>query len=136
MVIIQEETTGCGIASVANIVGCTYAEVKSKANSMGIFADDESLYSDTAYVRNLLNKYGVNASKTEVPFKSWEALPDIALLATKFHLENGHPFSHWVVFKRELDKAFVLDSAAYLEQNERTDFQAMEPKWFIEITKP
>ena len=66
MVIIQEETTGCGIASVANIVGCTYAEVKSKANSMGIFADDKSLYSDTAYIRNLLNKYGVNASKTKV----------------------------------------------------------------------
>ena len=59
MVIIQEETTGCGIASVANIIERSYAEVKAKANSMGIYANDESLYSDTTYVRSLLNEHGV-----------------------------------------------------------------------------
>jgi len=66
-VIIQEETTGCGIASVANIVDQSYAEVKAKANA----------------------------------FKSWEALPDIALLSIKYHEKNGLLFWHWVVFKRE-----------------------------------
>ena len=68
-VIIQEETTGCGIASVANIVERSYAEVKAKANSMCIFANDESLYSDTAYVRKLLIEYGVKASGTEITFE-------------------------------------------------------------------
>ena len=136
MVILQEETTGCGIASVANIIERPYADVKSKANSMGIYANDESLYSDTTYVRNLLKEYGVQVSNTEMPFKSWETLPNMALLAIKYHEENGRPFWHWVVFKRLHGKSVVLDSAAYLGHNERTDFQAMEPKWFIEITKP
>lgn len=36
MVVIQEETTGCGIACVANIIERPYADVKAKANSMGI----------------------------------------------------------------------------------------------------
>lgn len=63
-----------------------------------------------------------------MPFKSWETLPGMALLAIKHHEENGRPFWHWVLFKRRHDKSVVLDSAAYLEHNERTDFQTIEPK--------
>lgn len=48
-VIIQEEAAGCGIASVANILEKPYADVRAKANAMGIFANDSSLYSDTQY---------------------------------------------------------------------------------------
>ncbi len=134
-VIIQEETTGCGLASVANIIERPYAEVKAKANEMGIFADDDKLYSDTQYVRVLLKEYGVQASSNEIPFNSWETLPDLALLAIKFYEENGCRFWHWVVFKREQGIPVVLDSAAYLEENKRTDFENMKPKWFIEILK-
>ncbi|NOR72128.1 MAG: hypothetical protein GQ532_20990 [Methylomarinum sp.] len=134
-VIIQEEATGCGIASVANIIERPYSEVKVKANKMGIFADDDTLYSDTQYVRKLLKEYAVQASSNEISFSSWEALPNIALLSIKYHEENGYPFWHWVVFKRKEEEAFVLDSAAYLKENKRTDFQNMHPKWFIEILK-
>jgi hypothetical protein len=35
----------------------SYAEVNGKANSIGIFAKDESLYSDTKYVCKLLGEY-------------------------------------------------------------------------------
>ncbi|WP_432472994.1 hypothetical protein [Amphritea sp. HPY] len=134
-VIIQQEETGCGIASVANIVGLSYAAVKARANAMGIFASDDSLYSDTGYVRRLLLEYGVQCSDSEIPFVSWQALPDTALLAIKHHYENGLPFWHWVVFKRVQGVPVVLDSAAYLDSNERTDFQAMQPKWFIGISQ-
>lgn len=48
--VVQEEVTGCGIASVANIAGKTYQEMKAIANDMGIYADDKSLWSDTHYV--------------------------------------------------------------------------------------
>jgi len=134
-VIIQKETTGCGIASVANIVGESYVEVKSKANAMGIFAGDSTLYSDTQYVRNLLREYDVQVSSKEIPFKSWKSLPDVALLSTKYHEENGLFFWHWVVFKREQEISVVLDSAAYLKENKRIDFQNIKPKWFIEVLK-
>jgi hypothetical protein len=134
--VIQEEPTGCGIASVANILGKTYPQMKAIANEMGIYATDKSLWSDTQYVRRMLSASGVNTSKEEVPFVSWEALPDLALLAIKHHQEEGKYFWHWVVFKRELDSYFVLDSASYLSSNVRTDFNEMTPKWFIEIEKP
>lgn len=135
MAIIQEHVSGCGIASVANIVGRSYAEVNAKANSIGIFATDEALHSDTEYVRSLLQEYGIELSNNEFPFNSWEELPDIALLSIKHHYENGRPLWHWVVFKREQDNPVVLDSAAYLNKNERTDFEVMQPKWFIAVSK-
>jgi len=133
MTIIQEDITGCGIASVANIVGQDYDAVKAKANSIGIYTDDDALFSDTDYVRKLLKEYDVQVSSSEIPFSSWESLPDLALLAIKYYEENNRQFWHWVVFKRENGSLVVLDSAAYLDKNERTDFNAMKPKWFIEV---
>ncbi|THF54305.1 MAG: hypothetical protein E8F57_05945 [Methylophaga nitratireducenticrescens] len=131
--VIQEETTGCGIAAVANILGKTYSEMKSIANAMGIYAEDQSLWSDTQYVRQMLVNGGVETSSDEITFESWEALPDLALLAIKYHQDEGKNFWHWVVFKRENGEAVVLDSASYLPANIRTDFDAMQPKWFIEV---
>lgn len=131
--VIQEETTGCGIASVANILGKTYSEMKAIANAMGIYADDKSLWSDTQYVRKMLAKFHVDVSAHEIPFKSWDALPDLALLAIKHHQQEGKHFWHWVVFKRVEGQAVVLDSANYLSSNSRIDFDDMQPEWFIEV---
>lgn len=131
--VVQEETTGCGIASAANILGKTYSEMKRIANAMGIHASDESLWSDTRYVRRILSGTGVEISPDETPFESWNALPDLALLSIKHHREGGRNFWHWVVFKRIDGQPFVLDSASYLPSNIRTDFDAMQPKWFIEV---
>ncbi len=131
--VIQEETTGCGIASVANILGKSYADMKAVANGMGIYATDESLWSDTDYVRRLLAAEGVVTSAAEIPFESWEALPDLALLSIKHHQEDGKNFWHWVVFRCADGQPCVLDSASYLPSNIRTDFDAMQPKWFIRV---
>ena len=131
--VVQEETTGCGIASVANILGKTYSEMKKIANAMGIFASDKSLWSDTQYVRRMLYASGIEASPDEVPFETWDKLPDVALLSIKYHQEDGKNFWHWVVFKRIENKPVVFDSASYLASNIRTDFGEMQPKWFIEV---
>lgn len=131
--VIQEETTGCGIACVATIAGTSYATAKSKANKLGIFAEDESLFSETTYVRTLLNAYGFQTGEKEELFSEWSELPDTALLATKWHLENGRPFWHWVVFNRGDRGAVVLDPTAYLSRNERIDFEEIQPKWFIRV---
>jgi hypothetical protein len=135
MTVIQEEPTGCGIASVANLVGLPYVDVKARANQIGIFAEDENLFSDTRYVRTLLKEFGVHVAENEVPFSTWESLPDLALLSIKYREEDGRTLWHWVVFKRTRKCPVVLDSAAYLERNERTDFGSMSPKWFIEVVK-
>jgi ABC-type bacteriocin/lantibiotic exporter with double-glycine peptidase domain len=134
--VIQEETTGCGIASVAYILGKSYPDMKQIANKMGIYATDKSLWSDTHYVRRLLAEFSVNTSEEEHPFLTWDSLPDLALLSIKHHSEDGKNFWHWVVFSRVNGKAAVVDSASYLLENIRTDFDEMQPKWFIEVNLP
>ena len=131
--VIQLERTGCGIASVAAIAGVSYPKVKSIANALGIYAHDENLWSETAHVRKLLGHLGIKTGLREAPFRSWAALPDLALLSIKWHLEKRRPHWHWVVFVRENRRSYVLDSKKILRTNRRTDFWRMQPKWYIPI---
>lgn len=132
---MQQERTGCGIASVAAIAGLSYPAVKAIAGSLGIRASDRRLWSQTAHVRRLLRHLGFKAGGRELVFRSWDALPDLALLAIKWHCEHETPYWHWVVFVRELGKACVLDSNRGLSSNRRTDFGRMKPKWYIPVAR-
>jgi hypothetical protein len=131
--VVQLEPTGCGIASVAAIAGLSYPKAKSLANSLGIFAGDESLWSETSHVRKLLTHLAIKSGPREIPFRSWESLPDLALLSIKWHLEKGRPYWHWVVFIRENGRLCVLDSKKNLQTHRRTDFGRIKPKWYIPI---
>ena len=134
--VIQAETTGCGIASVAAVAGVSYAEAKKVANRLGIHAQDERLWSETAHVRRLLRPFGLHALDGERRFRSWKALPDLALLAIKWHIEKNRPFWHWVVFVRYQESSYVLDSKKALRRHKRTDFGRIKPKWYIEVKRP
>ncbi len=133
MPIIQEEKTGCAIASVAVISGMSYMKAKKLANSIGIYAEDSALWSETNYIRRLLKKLQIKTSRKKIPFDDWSSLPDCALLSIKWHLQNGKPYWHWVVFIRENNNVYVLDSKKSLKTNVRKDFGRMKPKWFIEV---
>ena len=132
--VIQRERTGCGIAAAAALAGLTYARAKSVAAGLGISAADERLWSETGQVRRLLRHLGIQARRGERRFSAWEALPDLALLAVKWHVENARPCWHWVVFVRDARGARVLDSKKGLRRNARTDFGRMRPKWFIAVS--
>jgi ABC-type bacteriocin/lantibiotic exporter with double-glycine peptidase domain len=131
--VLQEEKNGCAIACIAAIKGMTYAAAKQTANSIGISADNSELWSSSKSIRALSSKLGLSLSPKEIPFANWDTLPVCALLATKWHLEKGKPYWHWVVFIRNNHRIAVLDSKKSLKSNLRTDFGRMKPKWFIEI---
>ncbi|MCE8036591.1 hypothetical protein [Halomonas sp. MCCC 1A11062] len=131
--VIQEEISGCGIAASAAIAGITYAEAKRKASSLGIYAEDPTLWSSTEHVRRLLRELNVSVGSRKIPFEAWERLPDKALLAIKWRVERGKPFWHWVVFVRDGGNALVLDSKKGLKSNVRRDFGRMKPKWYIAV---
>ena len=131
--VVQLERTGCGIASVAALAGVSYAQAKRVANRLGIFADDPKLWSETDYVRRLLKEHGIRSARIEVPFTSWKALPDLALMAIKWHKEGDRAFWHWVVFWRGPSGPVVLDPQRALRTQIRADFGRMKPKWFIGI---
>jgi hypothetical protein len=131
--VIQLEPTGCGIASAAAIAGTTYSRAKSAAHALGIDAADPRLWSETRHVRRLLAHFGVRVARSGTPFRSWDALPDLALLSIKWHREKGRPAWHWVVFTRAGGRARVLDPKKGLRRNARTDFGRMKPKWYIPV---
>ncbi|HSL02174.1 MAG TPA: hypothetical protein VK901_01370 [Nitrospiraceae bacterium] len=131
--VVQLEQTGCGIASVAALAGVSYQSAQCKASRLGIVADDPRLWSETGYVRRLLKEFGIRPASAEKPFTSWEDLPDLALLAIKWHRERGRSFWHWVVFRRGPCGPVVLDSKRALRRHVRTDFGRMKPKWFIPV---
>ncbi len=132
--VIQEETTGCAIAASAALAGITYCQAKQTANSLGIYADDQSLWSNTQHIRRLLLELGIHTSPQEIPFKSWKTLPGMALLAIKWHKKGDQVFWHWVVFIHEGDDAYILDSKRALKHHIRRDFGRIKPKWFIEVS--
>lgn len=70
-----------------------------------------------------INHFGLIRSMFEVYWPSWVsqqvkkkyllrvgALPDCALILTKWHMVKGQPFWHWAVFLQEGDTLYVLDS--------------------------
>ena len=127
--VVQQEKTGCAIASVAAVAGVSYEKAKRIADSLGISARDRRLWSETRHVRKLLKYFKVAASPGEKPFRSWQSLPDLALiLAIKWHKEYGQAFWHWSVFVREGDRQYVLDPKKALRRHVRTDFGRIKPK--------
>lgn len=131
--IIQQETTGCAIASSAAIASVSYEEAKLVANSLDIYAEDQELWSSISHIKKILKKFGISTADKEQPFAGWRSLPNCALMSIKWHVVNGKPFWHWVVFVREGSNEYVLDSKKLLKTNKRTDFGRMKPKWFIEV---
>lgn len=130
--VIQQDRTGCGIASVAALAGRNYATVKRAAAKLGIVVTDPGLWHDTRHVRRLLTRFRLSAGKQR-PFASWDGLPDCALLAIKWHREPAGPAWHWVVFVRDESGCYVLDPKKALHTHRRTDFGRMKPKWFFRI---
>ncbi len=131
--VIQQEIAGCAIASTAALAGISYTSAKKAARDLGITAANPALWSDSTHIRRLLRHYHINTDQYETPFSNWKNLPDLALLAIKWHLENDVPYWHWVVFVRDTTGAYVLDSKKALKQNVRTDFGRIKPKWFIGV---
>ena len=132
--VVQLERTGCGIASVAALAGVSYTAAQLVANRIGISVTDSRLWSETLYVRRLLSHYRLRASSSPTSFVSWDALPNRALLAIKWHRVKGRAFWHWVVFVRDSTGTYVLDSNRNLTCHVRKDFWRMKPKWFVEVT--
>ena len=131
--VVQLERTGCGIAAVAAVAGVSYRQAQRTAHQLGIYATDRRLWSETTYVHRLLQNYRLRPASTEQPFRSWNSLPDLALLAIKWHREQGQPCWHWVVFVRDSEGDRVLDSKRSLQCHVRRDFGRMKPKWYMAV---
>lgn len=122
--VVQMDRTGCGIAAAAAIAGVSYADAKATAASVGV----------SPRIPACGPPLVLSAARTR-PFTRWDALPDCALLAIKWHVEEGRPHWHWVVFHRAAGAARVLDSRRGLAHSMRRDFGRMKPKWYLTMSR-
>lgn len=122
--VIQEDRTGCAIASAAAIAGIDYQTARNIANDLGIHTADPQLWSSIEPLQRLLAQPGIQSDRQEIPFTTWQALPDCALLAIKWHR---------VVFVRQAGKSLVLDSNPSLKSAIRTNLWRMQPRWSISV---
>ncbi len=132
-VISQEHPEGCALACAAMLTGRSYDEIANLAEALDIRAGDKALYTSTESLRRLLDRLGVRVASGTTPFISWYNLPDRALLATKWHIENELAMWHWVVFLRDGSGEAILDPASGLHNPVRRDLAGIHPKWSIEV---
>ncbi len=133
--ITQKHPEGCALASAAMLTGRSYDEIASLAAPLGIRAGDKALYTSTEPLRRLLDRLGIPVASTERPFMGWDSLPDRALLATKWHVEETLAMWHWVVFHRDESGEAILDPAPDRDDPIRRDLSGIHPKWYIEVLK-
>ncbi len=131
--VIQEDRTGCELASVATLAGVSYQQVKREASQLGIDVHDSQLWFEPKYVRALLTHFGFTTAPRTTPFTSWNTLPALAFLGIKWHKRQDRAFWHWVVFWRSPDGPVVLDPKHALRKHIRTDFGRIKPKWFLPV---
>ncbi|WP_341678703.1 cysteine peptidase family C39 domain-containing protein [Niveibacterium sp. SC-1] len=117
--VIQEDSTGCGLACVAMLAGRSYQAVKKQAHSVLKTwpRGPRSFYTTKSHLKALLAEYGVrhgNYRKAD----SWEKLnADLAIVAINLQANDNW---HWVVFRRDGSDRYLLDPRAKSER--RIDF--------------
>ena len=74
----------------------TYLQAQANASRLGISVKaPASGWSGTDCVRRMLLHCGIRLLPRGMPFRSRIALPDVVLLAMRWHLQPGKPFWHW-----------------------------------------
>jgi len=127
--VIQKHSSGCGIACVAMITSIAYETIVD--NYRTHFPNDKSFRTDLGDIMKLLKMHGVSLGHRK-KFKNWNAVPDFALMYTKYKKEGGVLRWHWIVFKREGGKETVYDPAKHLKNNIRNP-KAVSPKYYHAI---
>jgi ABC-type bacteriocin/lantibiotic exporter with double-glycine peptidase domain len=125
--ILQEDTTGCGLACVAMVTGSTYAKVKAAAIRLGIAARGEPCYTVANDLARLMREFGMHPSKEKM-ITSWPPLKHPSIVAINLQ-KNGN--WHWVVYVPGDDGGHVFDPKKSIKTVRRTDFSRMRPRSYI-----
>lgn len=136
--IIQKDRSGCGIACVAMITNKTYESVRDVAIEKGFRRKEhirmvkkqggkEPLFTSTNDLRKLAEYFGVVINcKKRKKFKSWEDLPNTAIMAVKWNKKKD--LWHWVVFKRlKNGKQYIVDPRKLASKVKYTRLSKFKP---------
>ena len=125
----QEHRTGCGVACVAMLSGATYSETMIiAATALNWSRSQRTFYTSSSQIQSLLLKLNISALKGR-SIRKWTSMPDTAIAGINHNEKNGT--WHWVIFRREAEKEYVLDPQSKREV--RTDFGRMRLRACIPI---
>lgn len=146
----QEHVRGCGLACVAMLTGLPYNWIRDDYDE--IFGPPERSKSltkgtssleygtDAQDLNALLEANDFNSNKRLISFKSWNDLPEFAILAVRYkqHKKYGNETWHWVVFDRKENVVYdpwisKEEKQAGKIENIRTDYKRMRPKFFLGV---
>lgn len=132
--VIQEDSTGCGIACIAMVAGISYAEAKQiTLNNEILKKSVKNFYTTTKDLVNILNSIGIESSKGR-KVRYWSSINTISIVGINF-LETTDTW-HWVLFIPNEDTGYVLDPSKRVKTEKRTDFSRMRLRSYIPISLP
>ena len=132
--VIQEDSTGCGIACIDMVAGISYAEAKQiTLNNEILKKSVKNFYTTTKDSVNVLNSIGIESSKGR-KVRYWSSINTISIVGINF-LETTDTW-HWVLFIPNEDTGYVLDPSKRVKTEKRTDFSRMRLRSYIPISLP
>ncbi|HAV2807924.1 cysteine peptidase family C39 domain-containing protein [Acinetobacter baumannii] len=131
--IIQEDSTGCGIACVAMVAGLTYNEAKQIALDNQILKSKKNFYTRSNDVANFLNFLGIKSQNSR-KVCHWESIKTLSIVAINYREATDN--WHWVVYIPNENKGFVLDPNKKIKNEIRVDFSRMKLRSYIPISLP
>lgn len=124
--VVQQDSTGCGIACVAMLAGKTYVQVRKLALEILSLEEGDPFYTGTKDLVSLGERYNLKIGVRRRKFKAFEALPDKAILAINYK-QNTDTW-HWVVFHRTAKEPYVLDPKKSIKKDKRKDLESIANK--------
>lgn len=125
--VLQEDLTGCGIACVANLANVSYQQVKSVAVTWGMTSAicvSGPIRPSFKYCWTIMESIPAG----RISFRSWQPLPPLALLSTKWYRKNNQAFWQWVIYWKNPAGPVMLDSKFTLRKQVRTDLGRIKPR--------
>lgn len=130
--ILQEDSTGCGLACVAMVAGTSYAKVKAIAIRLGIAGERPPYYTSAKNLSMLMRELGLRSSKERM-LSDWKAFSSPSIVGINFN--EKHRTWHWVVYVPSADGGYVLDPKKVIKSARRTDFSRMRPRSYIPMLR-
>lgn len=130
--VIQRDGTGCGLACVAMVVGCSYEEIRAFAIDELDFDPKGPFSTDYADLRVILAEYGYKLSRYTL-FTGYSTLSPLCFLGVE--RGNSGEEDHWVVHvKCGLDR-YVLDPTWKVKSERRRDWWRLSPISYANIVR-
>lgn len=118
--VIQTDSSGCGLACVAMVVGSTYLDVKHEAERIKVVPPGGPYGTRVRDVVRLLDWYGYQNKPRNNRF-TWKKFDGVFIVG----VNDSAP--HWVVVVRQEGSSYFYDPNLRIVRNKRTDFWRVQP---------